>query len=362
MFTIKTPYWYINEVGAIEKAGEYLAKIGKNPLIIAGKSAFSAVEKQLLSTLNANGISSDSVSIFSGYPSQRQFDTYAQDALEIGADFIIGIGGGRVLDTAKATADTVHLPVVTIPTVAATCAAWAALTIQYDDNGSYVKHRPNPNAPRLVIADPKIIFTAPKRYLFSGVVDTFAKFYEERPTFEQHPEHIPAAISLNAAQIAFDRLKKETSLALSEAEKGVFGQAARDVVDSIIYIAGFAGSFKTEYGHYSFAHPFYHTSTKLRHTNHKLHGEKVAFGITAQLVLEGKTDAEITDTIKLFDSFDTAFTLDDFEITENRESDLAFLGKQIPEDFPYVKHTAEEIKHALLYADELSRAYKAGNK
>ena len=236
------------------------------------------------------------------------------------------------------------------------------MVIQYDDNGSYVKHRPNPHAPRLVIADPKIIFTAPKRYLFSGVVDTFAKFYEERPTVALHPEHIPAEISLYAAKIALDRLQKQTYTALAEAEKGEFGAAAQDVIDAIIYIAGFAGSFKTEYGHYSFAHPFYHTSTKLRHTNSKLHGEKVAFGITAQLVLEGKTDAEVTEAIKLFDTFEAAFTLDDFHLTEHRAEDLAFLGKQIPADFPYVTHSAKSIEDALLHADALARAYKAGTK
>lgn len=356
MLIIKTPKTYINETDSILHAGEYISKVGKKPLIIAGKTAKSAVGKVFFDSLKENEVVSDYVEVFSGFPSQRQFDNYVEKAKAINADSIIGIGGGRVLDTAKATGDILSLPVITIPTVAATCAAWAAVTIQYDDEGGYVTSRMNKNSAVLVIADPRVIFTAPKRYLFSGVVDTFAKFYEIRPTTEFFPGDIPSAIALKASEIAFTNLERDTFTALSEAEKGSYGNAARNIIDAIIYLAGFAGSFRGEHGHYSFAHPFYHTSTRLHNTNIKLHGEKVAFGIVTQLVLEGKTDSEILETINIFSKFENAWTFEDFSI---KEEDLDFLKKQIPAIFSYVPYKDEaKIKEALKKADELTKKFR----
>lgn len=361
MHVIKTPEKYINEPGSVSRAGKILAETAgelKKPLIIAGKKAKDAVEKEnFFRSLSENGISIEHIEDFSGYPSQNQFERYAELAKNYGADFIIGIGGGRVLDTSKAAGDITGLPVVTVPSVAATCASWAALTIQYDDEGKYVKHRRNNKCPKIVIADPKVIFTAPERFIFSGVVDTFAKFYEVRPTWERHPEDIPTNVSLAEAKIAFKKLEDNVYKAIVEAKNNVFGQSAQDVIDAIIYLAGLTGSIKSKYGHYSFAHPFYHTSTQLKHTNIKLHGEKVAFGIVTQLILEGKPDSEVIEAIRLFDKYNAAFTLEDFDLKKNEENDLDFLKVQIPSLFPYVEFDGEKIKAALKKASFLTEKY-----
>ncbi len=357
MISIKTPKTYMNEAGIVSRAGEYISKIGKNPLIIAGEKAKKAVGDEFFASLEKSGVSAKNVGDFSGYPSQRQFDSYAEKARDLNADVVIGIGGGRVLDTAKATADILGLPVVAVPTVAATCAAWAAISIQYDDEGGFVKVRQNKDSPRLVLADPKVIFSAPERYLFSGVVDTFAKFYEIRPTVEFFPEDVPSAIALKASEIAFENLERDTFKAVLDSKNGVYGEAAKNVVDAVVYLAGFAGSFKGEHGHYSFAHPFYHTSTRLHHTNVKLHGEKVAFGIVTQLVLEGKSDSEVLEAIKIFSRYGNAHVLEDFALTS--EKDLDFISGQVPEIFDYVPYKEKSaIKGALLKADSLTKKFR----
>lgn len=359
MYTIKTPYRYINEAGAARKAGEYLKEAGKNPLIIASSHAQKAVGKDFFETLKETGISSKNLFTFEGFPSQRQFDFYAEKAKDLKADFVIGIGGGRVLDTSKAAGDIAGIPVATVPTVAATCAAWAALTVQYDDNGSFVFMRRNKNSPLIVLADPEIIFTAPKRYLFSGVVDTFAKFFEVRPTVERFPDDTPSNISLAEAKIAYKNLESSVFKALEESEKGIYGKAAEDVVDAIIYLAGICGSVTSNHGHYSFAHPFYHTSTQILKSNIKLHGEKVAFGIVVQLVLEGKSEAEILDAISLFAKYNADFVISDFNFDK---ADLRFLSVQIRKNFPYAEWKPDEVLSAFYKADELTKKFRANQK
>ncbi|WP_051201210.1 iron-containing alcohol dehydrogenase family protein [Butyrivibrio sp. XPD2002] len=350
---VKTPKLYISEKDALKTAGQYIKEYSKNPLIIGSRKALDAAFSQLQQSLEDNGISTENVDLFSGYPSENKFRYYTELVEKYNADAIIGIGGGRVLDTAKATADLLNIPVITIPTIAATCAAWAGLTIQYDDEGSYVQPRPLKKAPELIIADTRIILSAPKRYLFAGTIDTFAKFYEIRPSLEHAKDSLNLDIAFYSAKLAYDKLENNVFKAIKEADEGYFGQSAKDVVDAIIYLAGFAGSFQTNTGYYSFAHPFYHISARFPNTRHKLHGEKVAYGIVAQLFLENKDEKEIEDVIKNFDKYDNAFTLADIGLSRENRSELENLAAQIREAFDHVEWNIKSIVDALLQTDSL---------
>ncbi|MCR4888458.1 MAG: iron-containing alcohol dehydrogenase family protein [Ruminococcus sp.] len=352
---IKTPQKYFSEPDIIKKAGKYIAEYSKKPLIIGSSSALKAAFNDLKSSLDEHGINSENVETFRGYPSENQIQKYSRLASDLKADAIIALGGGRTLDTAKAAGELAEVPVITIPTIAATCAAWAALTIQYDDEGSFVKPRPLKSSPVLILADTKIILSAPKRYLFAGVADTFAKLYEVRPTFEHYPDSISLDIALYSSKVAFDKLEKNVFTALDEAEKGIYGQAAKDVVDSVIYLAGFAGSFQNEVGYYSFAHPFYHISARFPNTRHKLHGEKVAYGIISQLFLEGKEKEYTADSIRLFDKYGNAFTLEDIGLSADNTDELYALADDVKKDFSYVLWSRDEIVEALLSANKLTK-------
>ncbi len=350
---IKTPEKYISEPEIIKTSGNYIYEYSQKPLIVGSKTALAVVWEDLKKSLEDNHIDTRNLEVFEGYPSEHQIQKYKKIAEDIQADGFLAIGGGRVLDTVKAAADLANLPVVTIPTVAATCAAWAGLTIQYDDEGSFVKVRPLKNSPKLILADTKVLLSAPKRYLFSGVVDTFAKFYEIRPSLAYAKDSIHLKIALYASQIALELLENDVFVALDEAAKGIFTGHAKNVVDSIIYLAGFAGSFQTDTGHYSFAHPFYHISTRFPNTRHKLHGEKVAYGILSQLFLEKKSQDEIKKVIHMFEKYDNAFVLSDIGLDRGNKDELQSLAKEIKEEFPYVIWEEEEIIKAFTITDKL---------
>lgn len=350
---IKNPCKYFSGPGILRTAGEYIKEYSKKPLIIGGKRALDSALSDLKAALSDADIPSDNVEVFSGFPSKNQIRHYEEEIKEQSADAVIALGGGRALDTAKAAAFFAGVPVIAVPTVAATCAAWAALVIEYDDEGSYVGRILLDRSPVLVIADTKILLSTPKRYLFSGVVDTFAKFYEVRPVFEKDPSAIHMDIAYYASKLAFDKLEDNVFKALEEAEEGEFGQSAKDVADSIIYLAGFAGAFQTKTGGYCFAHPFYHISARFPKTRHRMHGEKVAFGILTQLFLEKRDKEYIREVVRLFSKYENAFTLDEIGFDRNNEDELKRLAEDITASFSYVEWSPEDILDAIKKADSL---------
>ncbi len=53
---------------------------------------------------------------------------------------MIGLGGGKTIDSAKAIADLLEVPVVIAPTIASTDAPTSALSVIYTDEGAFEKY------------------------------------------------------------------------------------------------------------------------------------------------------------------------------------------------------------------------------
>jgi glycerol dehydrogenase-like iron-containing ADH family enzyme len=332
MLTIKTPVSYINKPDIIDSAGDYIKKYGKKAFILGSKTPLKVVGNGFFSSLDNNQIEYI-ISEFNGFPTLEKAQSYAKIAEEFGADHIIAIGGGKVNDTSKVVGSLLKLPVIAIPTIAATCASWASVSILYDEEGSFKQAYWNDNSPVLILADTRIIATAPARFINAGIVDTLAKWYETVPNLKIAKEDITLNISVNGAKIAFDLLKEQGQKAVEDGQKQVITKEVMDTVDAIIYLAGFVGSFTGEEFYGGFAHPFYNASTRLPNTRFRLHGEKVSFGLLVQQVLENKPESEVIETIKDFSRYNLALTLKDIGIDERKEEDVNVIAESIIKEF-----------------------------
>lgn len=87
---------------------------------------------------------------------------------------MVGIGGGKTLDTAKAIGYYQKLPVVVIPTIASTDAPTSALSVIYTEAGEFEEYLIYPKNPDMVVMDTAIIAKAPVRLLVSGMGDALS--------------------------------------------------------------------------------------------------------------------------------------------------------------------------------------------
>ncbi|MBS7576576.1 MULTISPECIES: iron-containing alcohol dehydrogenase family protein [unclassified Enterococcus] len=326
---IRTPNEYIVRESILSDLGNYVKKYGDRIVIISSSNGFTRFQAQFEASLDKNEISWKKF-IFSGFPTFDNAQSLSTFAKTNQIQAIIALGGGQIIDTAKIAGSYAEIPVIAVPTIAATCASWAAVSIVYDDRGIYQTAYFNQSCPVYVLVDLRVIFSASKRYLFSGVIDTFAKWYEISP-YLKHANPADASLKtvVSIAKEAFSILKRQTDLALSEAADGIYNENAQAVIDAIIFQAGLTGSLESGKLYQGIAHPFYDASTQIINSNRYLHGEKVGFGLLIQKYLERADEVEWQETLALFKHFNNVLTLQDLGITDQ---EVQLIAKHIWEN------------------------------
>lgn len=219
-------------------------------------------------------------------------DTRVQELLtlfqEIDAEAILAVGGGKISDLAKQTAHQLRCPVLILPTLASTCAAYTPLSVMYFEDGSMDRFDIFPQANALVLIEPAVILSSPRKLLIAGIADTLAKWYEGDAIIRQL-DSLPVEVQVAyfAAKNCRDNLLTFSNDALKAMETKQINEAFLTVIETNILLAGMVGGFGDEYGRTAGAHSIHDAITMIPESHHQLHGYKVAYGIFVQLVIEG---------------------------------------------------------------------------
>ncbi|MDR2665688.1 MAG: iron-containing alcohol dehydrogenase [Oscillospiraceae bacterium] len=363
MTTFALPKRYISEPGAASKSGEAVGDISKRVLIIGGKTALGAIGGALTDSLGAHGVEYEAVE-YGGYPTVRAAREFSGRAAAFGAGAVVGVGGGRILDTAKAAGHFAKLPVAAVPTIAATCASWAPTSIMYNDDGEFTEFIPYDEAPVLVVADTDIIARAPVRYIRSGAADALARWYENRTNLAAS-NGFYLRWTLKQAELIREILRGDGLATIEELARGRCDPArVREVIDANILLTGFFVSPRNTEEPFTggFAHPLYHTFSVLHDLHSTLHGEQIAFFLIVAGVLENVPDDELSERLSIFSALRQPLTLGAIGLKENVDEKLhagidAFFSAAAAYGRRAVNISREQIYSAILKADELGRNF-----
>ena len=359
-----SPSRYTQGPGATESLGTEMDRIGlRGPaLVLAGRSAASRLGDAWRKTFGEAGIAY-AVEPFQGECSHQEIERVKEAARQAKANVIVGAGGGKVLDTARAVAADLGLPVVNCPTVASSDAPCSALSVLYNEEGVVVDYRVYPRNPDLVLVDTKVIACAPPRLLVAGMGDALATLFEARTAVEAHRKNMRGGAStrsaLALAELCYRTLIDDGPDALDAVRNRSVTPALERLVEANTLLSGLG----FESSGLAAAHSVHNGLTVAHGTHPYFHGEKVAFGALVQLVLEGKPSSLIEEVLAFSQGVGLPIALADVGLDSCGDEVLAEVaeravakGETIHNE-PFVVAPAM-VRDAIRAADAIGRRWK----
>lgn len=351
------PGKYIQGPDALQDLSAVMKDYGKHAFVLADEFVKSITEKTITESF-AKDQTECTFALFNGECSRLEIDRLKELAVKASCDVIVGVGGGKTLDTAKAIAFGMGKPVIVAPTIASTDAPTSALAVLYTEEGVFDSYLLLPTNPAVVLMDTNIIAKAPARLLVSGMGDALATYFEARATKRSNSKTMageyPTEAAFALAKLCFETLLEEGFKAKLAVESKVSSQSVEKIIEANTYLSGIG----FESGGLAAAHAIHNGLTVLEECHQYYHGEKVAFGTIVQLVLENAPLDEIEEVIHFCKSVGLPTTLKELNADKATPEQLMEVAKaasvetETIHNMPFVVR-AEEVYSAILTADKL---------
>jgi glycerol dehydrogenase len=362
------PGRYVQGAGAIQEVGMHAAKMGTRALVTGGKTALSVCGRQIQDSLAGENLGCHQEP-FKGECSDQEIQRLVGVARAQSVDLVIAAGGGKVIDTGKAVAHELKIPVIIIPTIAATDAPCSALSVIYTEDGVFSRYLVLPKNPDCVLVDTAIVAQAPVEFLVSGMGDALATFWEADTCAKSCKPNVltggcpPTLSAVTLARLCYDTLLEHGLAAKLAVERNSVTPAVEAVVEANTLLSGLG----FESGGLAGAHSVHNGFTVLEQSHHKLHGQKVAFGTITQLVMEGRSMETIDEVVDFCLQVGLPVCLEDMGVVNPTREEIRKVAEATTAQgetihatwFPV---TADAVESAIWAADalgaELKRRFK----
>jgi len=353
------PGKYIQGPGVLAGIYDYISILGKKPVFIWTKSARAVLSPVILPVLKKNNLDFFEV-LFSGECTRQEAARISGEAAINGADTVIGAGGGKVIDIAKAVAAYNNAPCMIIPTVPSSDASASSYTVWYNEEGEFDGSNGWKFNPDIVIADTEILVKAPKRFFIAGIGDALATWYEAAAVHSSGKE-TPAGgthtlTAVNSAKLCLDILFEYGKAAKESVEKKAVSAAFENVIEAVIFLSGIGW----ENCGVATAHAIAMSIYSVFKGGHKfLHGECVAFGLLCQLCLEKESKMdELKRVIGFMAEMELPLSFNDLGIKDVSFKKIKELARETVLNQESVhnhnfKVTAKKLADAIFYANEI---------
>lgn len=270
---------------------EICRKSGSTAVVIGGKTAVEKIKKLLLDSIKNTDISISDFIWYGGEASYENVEALSANETVKSADMIFAVGGGKAVDTCKALADKLKKDIYAFPTIASNCASTTAVSIMYNPDGSF-------KCPHFIAAPPKhtfiytpVISAAPKRFIWAGMGDTYAKYFEAEMSARGEDLVHYHWLGKTVSQLCVEPILKYGQQAMSDIDKGVTSEALDEVILSVVVTTGIASILLTNEHIIDYntglAHAVFYALTSWHHIEERhLHGEVVAFGVLILLLAD----------------------------------------------------------------------------
>lgn len=362
---IASPAKFLVQANALKDLSVHGKAYGNKAYLICDSFIVSRVqEKALPGFLNEQRAE---LAVFGGQCSDSEINKHVDAACDF--DYIVGIGGGKTLDTAKATAHYLAKPVLILPTLASTDAPCTAISVIYNDDDTFNRYLFLAKNPDVVLADTQILAEEPPRFFAAGVGDGLATYFEARACFAAQRDNLilgndskmlkPTLIGFTIAQTCYETIRKYAAQAAYAVQNKVITAALENTIEATIYMSAVGA----ESGGCAAAHAIHNGMTLVHDLHGAQHGEKVIFGLFTQLVMEAAPMQEIEEIVDIAIAVGLPLTLEDLGLkTFNEEewrqvAEVACDKNDTMHNMPFTV-TPELVYDAIIATNAMLHAFK----
>jgi glycerol dehydrogenase len=351
------PGRYLQGPGALDALPQIVKTIGaRSVLIISDDVVDRAIGARVHDRLRSAGIAEGRLR-FPGECTHATIDELATAGAGARGAAVVGLGGGKTIDTAKGVAHALDARLVIAPTIASNDSATSSLIVLYDDAHRVLGAQVLPRSPDVVLVDTMEIVRAPVRFFRAGIGDALSKTFEARQCrasgglnfFQGHPP--------DAASVMADRCQAAIRECGEAAVQAVLRQECTPEVETVTEATVLLSGLGFESGGLSIAHALIRGLSGVPRLSRALHGEMVTFGTVVQLVLEKRGADEIGQHLALLASMGMSASLAALGTDSLSDSELAVVA-DLTLAAPYTRNferqlDAGSIVEAVLEADRL---------